>query len=88
LIAATSGSLKPALDAALARFQMMQKMRVDLTETRRAREERKFIGSPTWGCAVCNGTGGAAFGRLARRWTVDMRLHDCRAQYHPARHRG
>ena len=35
--------LKPILDAAMARFHMMQKMRVELTETRRALEERKVI---------------------------------------------
>jgi two-component system, response regulator / RNA-binding antiterminator len=35
--------LKPILDAAIARFRMMQKMRVELTETRRALEERKVI---------------------------------------------
>ncbi len=35
--------LKPILDAAIARFHMMQKMRVELTETRRALEERKVI---------------------------------------------
>ena len=35
--------LKPILDAAMARFHMMQRMRVELTETRRALEERKVI---------------------------------------------
>ncbi len=35
--------LKPILDAAIARFHMMQRMRVELTETRRALEERKVI---------------------------------------------
>ena len=35
--------IKPILDAAIARFHMMQKMRVELTETRRALEERKVI---------------------------------------------
>ena len=35
--------LKPILDAAIARFHMMQKMRVELAETRRALEERKLI---------------------------------------------
>ena len=35
--------LKPILDAAIARFHMVQKMRVELAETRRALEERKII---------------------------------------------
>lgn len=35
--------IKPILDAAIARFHMMQKMRVELNETRRALEERKVI---------------------------------------------
>lgn len=35
--------IKPILDAAIARFHMVQKMRVELVETRRALEERKVI---------------------------------------------
>lgn len=35
--------IKPILDAAIARFHMVQKMRVELAETRRALEERKVI---------------------------------------------
>ena len=35
--------IKPILDAAIARFHMMQRMRLELTETRRALEERKVI---------------------------------------------
>jgi len=35
--------LKPILDAAIARFHMVHKMRVELAETRRALEERKVI---------------------------------------------
>lgn len=35
--------IKPILDAAIARFHLMQKMRVELEETRRALEERKVI---------------------------------------------
>lgn len=35
--------LKPILDAAIARFHMAQKMRMELAETRRALEERKLI---------------------------------------------
>jgi response regulator NasT len=35
--------IKPVLDAAIARFHMMQKMRAELAETRRALEERKLI---------------------------------------------
>lgn len=35
--------LKPILDAAIARFHMVQKMRAELAETRRALEERKII---------------------------------------------
>ncbi|MCU0827754.1 MAG: ANTAR domain-containing protein [Tabrizicola sp.] len=35
--------IKPVLDAAIARFHMMQKMRAELAETRRALEERKVI---------------------------------------------
>lgn len=35
--------LKPVLDAAIARFQVMRQMRTELAETRRALEERKVI---------------------------------------------
>ena len=35
--------IKPILDAAIARFYMLQKMRLELAETRRALEERKAI---------------------------------------------
>ncbi len=35
--------IKPILDAAIARFHMLQKMRIELSETRRALEERKVI---------------------------------------------
>lgn len=35
--------LKPILDAAIARFHMVHKIRVELAETRRALEERKVI---------------------------------------------
>lgn len=35
--------IKPILDAAIARFHMLQKMRIELSETRRALEERKLI---------------------------------------------
>lgn len=35
--------LKPVLDTAIARFQMMRQMRSELAETRRALEERKVI---------------------------------------------
>lgn len=38
-----SDRIKPVLDAAIARFHMMQKMRMELIETRRALEERKLI---------------------------------------------
>jgi response regulator NasT len=39
----SANRIKPVLDAAIARFHMMQKMRVELAETRRALEERKVI---------------------------------------------
>ena len=35
--------IKPILDAAIARFHMVQKLRVELVETRRALEERKVV---------------------------------------------
>lgn len=35
--------LKPILDAAITRFRMFQRMRVELAETKRALEERKVI---------------------------------------------
>ena len=35
--------VKPILDAAIALFHMLQKMRIELSETRRALEERKVI---------------------------------------------
>jgi two-component system, response regulator / RNA-binding antiterminator len=39
----SANRIKPVLDAAIARFHQMQKMRVELAETRRALEERKVI---------------------------------------------
>jgi response regulator NasT len=39
----SANRIGPVLDAALARFHMMQKMRAELAETRRALEERKVI---------------------------------------------
>lgn len=39
----SASRIRPVLDAAIARFHMMQKMRVELAETRRALEERKVI---------------------------------------------
>jgi len=38
-----SERIKPILDAAIARFRMVHKMRAELTATRRALEERKVI---------------------------------------------
>jgi response regulator NasT len=35
--------IRPVLDAAISRFHLMQKMRTELAETRRALEERKVI---------------------------------------------
>ena len=35
--------IKPVMDTAIARFQMLRQMRVELEETRRALEERKLI---------------------------------------------
>jgi len=35
--------VKPVLDAAIARFRMFQRMRIELAETKRALEERKVI---------------------------------------------
>lgn len=35
--------IRPVLDAAISRFHLMQKMRAELAETRRALEERKVI---------------------------------------------
>ncbi len=35
--------VKPVIDTAIARFQMLRQMRVELEETRRALEERKLI---------------------------------------------
>ncbi|MEL6585327.1 MAG: ANTAR domain-containing protein [Pseudomonadota bacterium] len=35
--------IKPVLDAAIARFRMFQRMRLELEETKRALEERKLI---------------------------------------------
>ena len=39
----TPDRLKPVMDTAIARFQMMRQMRTELAETRRALEERKVI---------------------------------------------
>jgi two-component system, response regulator / RNA-binding antiterminator len=44
VVAGLAGNrIRPVLDAAIARFHIMQKMRVELAETRRALEERKVI---------------------------------------------
>lgn len=39
----SANRIRPVLDAAIARFHLMQKMRAELAETRRALEERKII---------------------------------------------
>ncbi|SIS64432.1 response regulator receiver and ANTAR domain protein [Roseivivax lentus] len=39
----TQARVKPVLDAAIARFHMVQRMRTELAETKRALEERKVI---------------------------------------------
>lgn len=39
----TSARVKPILDAAIARFRLMQRMRAELSETKRALEDRKVI---------------------------------------------
>ena len=39
----TRGRIKPVLDAAIARFRVVQRMRAELEATRRALEERKVI---------------------------------------------
>jgi two-component system, response regulator / RNA-binding antiterminator len=39
----SANRIRPVLEAAIARFHMMHKMRVELAETRRALEERKVI---------------------------------------------
>lgn len=39
----TSARVKPILDAAIARFRLMQRMRAELAETKRALEDRKVI---------------------------------------------
>lgn len=39
----SANRIKPVLDAAISRFHLMQKMRAELAETRRALEERKVI---------------------------------------------
>jgi two-component system, response regulator / RNA-binding antiterminator len=39
----SANRIRPVLEAAIARFHMMQKMRAELAETRRALEERKVI---------------------------------------------
>ena len=39
----TPARVKPVLDAAIARFRLMQRMRAELAETKRALEDRKVI---------------------------------------------
>lgn len=39
----TAERIKPVIDTAIARFQMLRQMRTELAETRRALEERKVI---------------------------------------------
>ncbi|RYH00907.1 ANTAR domain-containing protein [Salipiger sp. IMCC34102] len=39
----TQARVKPVLDAAIARFRLMQRMRAELAETKRALEDRKVI---------------------------------------------
>ena len=39
----TQARVKPVLDAAIARFRLMKRMRAELAETKRALEDRKVI---------------------------------------------
>ncbi len=64
--------LKPILDAAIARFHMVQKMRVELIETRRALEERKVIDRAKGILMRSRGIGEAQAYGLLRKAAMDQ----------------
>jgi response regulator NasT len=64
--------IKPVSDAAIARFHMMQKMRVELAETRRALKERKVIDRAKGIFLRAKGLGEDAAYALMRKAAMDQ----------------
>lgn len=64
--------IKPVLDAAIARFRMMQKLRVELAETRRALDERKLIDRAKGILMRAKGIGEDEAYALMRRTAMDQ----------------
>ena len=64
--------IKPILDAAIARFHMLQKMRIELSETRRALEERKVIDRAKGIVMRAKGIGEEEAYALMRRAAMDQ----------------
>ncbi len=64
--------LKPILDAAIARFHMLHKMRIELAETRRALEERKLIDRAKGIVMRARGIGEEEAYALMRRTAMDQ----------------
>lgn len=67
-----SDRLKPILDAAIARFHMLHKMRIELAETRRALEERKVIDRAKGILMRARGLGEEEAYALLRRTAMDQ----------------
>ncbi len=67
-----SERIKPILDAAIARFHMVQRMRVELAETRRALEERKVIDRAKGILMRAKGIGEDAAYGLLRKAAMDQ----------------
>jgi len=68
----TANRIKPVLDAAIARFHMMRKMRMELAETRRALEERKMIDRAKGVVMRAKGIGEDEAYALLRRAAMDQ----------------
>jgi two-component system, response regulator / RNA-binding antiterminator len=64
--------LKPVMDAAIARFQIMRQMRTELAETRRALEERKVIDRAKGLLMKARGIGEDEAYALLRRTAMDQ----------------
>lgn len=65
--------LKPILDAAIARFHMVHKIRVELAETRRALDERKVIDRAKRILMRARGIGEEEAYALLRKAAMDQR---------------
>ena len=64
--------LKPIMDAAIARFQIVRQMRTELAETRRALEERKVIDRAKGVLMKARGVGEEEAYALLRKTAMDQ----------------